>query len=83
MRLKGRVSEEIARWKACGMKDVAEPPWVVCSRNPLTPKRQVGAVCPGPQDEPVIQDRDSSLGIAYSLRDVRTARAGQSRLLSI
>ena len=34
-----------------------------CPRNPLTPKRQVGAVCPGPQDEPVNQDRDSSLGL--------------------
>ena len=42
---------------------VAEPPWVVCHRNPLTPKRQVGAVCHGPQDEPVNQDRDSSLGM--------------------
>ena len=42
---------------------MAEPPWVVCPRNPLTPKRQVGAVCLGPQDEPVNQDRDSSLGM--------------------
>ena len=42
---------------------VAEPPWVGCPRNPLTPKRQVGAVYPGPQDEPVSQDRDSSLGL--------------------
>ena len=42
-----------------------------CARNPLTRKRQVGAVCPGSQDEPVNRDRDSSLWIAYSLRDVR------------
>lgn len=48
---------------ACESKTVAEPPWVVYSRNPLTPKRQVGAVYPGSQDEPVFQGRDSSLGL--------------------
>ena len=42
---------------------VAEPPWVVCSRNPLTPKRQVGAVYSSPRDEPVNRSRDSSLGL--------------------
>ena len=31
--------------------------------NPLTRKRQVGAVYSGPQDEPVDQIRDSSLGM--------------------
>lgn len=50
-----------------------------CQRNPLTRKRQVGAVCPNPQDEPVDLGRDSSLWIAYSLRDVQSARAGQLR----
>lgn len=31
--------------------------------NPLTPQRQVGAVYPSPQDEPVCQGRDSSQGL--------------------
>lgn len=38
--------------------------------NPLTRKRQVGAVCPDPTAELVDQGRDSSLRIAYSLRDI-------------
>jgi len=50
-----------------------------CQRNPLTRKRQVGAVCPSPTAELVDPDRDSSLWIAYSLRDIRSARAGQPR----
>ena len=50
-----------------------------CQRNPLTRKRQVGAVYPSPTAELVGQDRDSSLGNAYSLRDIQSARAGQPR----
>lgn len=34
-----------------------------CQRNPLTPKRQVGAVYPNPTAEPVGSGRDSSLGL--------------------
>ena len=34
-----------------------------CRGNPLTPKRQVGAVYPDPTAEPVDQGRDSSLGL--------------------
>src|SRR5690606_34120008 len=46
--------------------------------NPLTPKRQVGAVCTGPG-----AGQGQLPWIAYSLRDIHKARAGQSRQVPI